>query len=451
MYATNTETANLEAFANNVVDWTMLDASGSALKIGNNTPKAEKRVINKGSELLNIAVNDALSIAGFNLADAVYQDGEFTNTEEIEAPDPFKIGLKDFLDDFGVGLFDAVSQQNTPISTGIMPEKYLSTLSGLTRSLFEAQEKAVAAVMKLLVDHNQPAAIINGEMGTGKTMMAIATAALMQQEGYKRTLVLCPPHLVYKWRREIVNTIPNARVWILNGADTLAKLVKLRQMFRNKEENVPEFFILGRIRMRMGFHWRPSYVRKQQYKKVTVFDQNGKEQREIRPKMKFVCSCCGHEIVRPEKGAFESEALLIGWLNEERRYCEEKLPQQKDRDGNLLEAKICNSPLWTLCRKAQAETTPYQRTFDAITRLPTIGKKTAEKLLNTFGEETISEILEDNVMAFANLMDDQGNFVFTDAQARRLERALGKMEFSTGQGGYQATEFIKRYLPKNYF
>ena len=121
MYAINTETANLEAFANNAVDWTMIDASGSEFKI---TPRAETRSINNGSELVNIAVNDALAIAGVNLADAVYMDGDFADAVEevVETPDPFKIGLKDFLDDFGVGLFDAVSQQNTPISTGIMPE-----------------------------------------------------------------------------------------------------------------------------------------------------------------------------------------------------------------------------------------------------------------------------------------------------------------------------------------
>ncbi len=32
-----------------------------------------------------------------------------------------------------------------------------------------------------------------------------------------------------------------------------------------------------------------------------------------------------------------------------------------------------------------------------------------------------------------------------------MERAMGNMEFSFGQGGYQPTEFIKRYLPDGYF
>jgi hypothetical protein len=70
--------------------------------------------------------------------------------------------------------------------------------------------------------------------------------------------VLSPPHLVYKWRREIQETVAGAKVWVLNGPDTLVKLIKLREQL-----GVPargqEFFVLGRVRMRMGFHWKPVF------------------------------------------------------------------------------------------------------------------------------------------------------------------------------------------------
>jgi hypothetical protein len=109
----------------------------------------------------------------------------------------------------------------------------------------------------LLFDENDPAGIINAEMGTGKTMMAIAAAAVAHAEGYQRSLVICPPHLVYKWRREIKQTVPNARVWVLNGPDTLKKLLTLRQM--RAAPLHPEFFVMGRVRMRMGYHWKPAF------------------------------------------------------------------------------------------------------------------------------------------------------------------------------------------------
>ncbi len=36
---------------------------------------------------------------------------------------------------------------------------------------------------------------------------------------------------------------------------------------------------------------------------------------------------------------------------------------------------------------------------------------------------------------FINLMDEEGDLVFSDKQARRMEHAMENMEFSFGQGG----------------
>jgi len=48
-------------------------------------------------------------------------------------------------------------------------------------------------------------------------------------------------------------------------------------------------------------------------------------------------------------------------------------------------------------------------------------------------------------------MDADGELFFSDRQAKRMERALAKQEFGFGQGGYQPSEFIKRYLPDGFF
>ncbi|MHA5803242.1 DEAD/DEAH box helicase family protein, partial [Pseudomonas aeruginosa] len=42
-------------------------------------------------------------------------------------------------------------------------------------------------------------------------------------------------------------------------------------------------------------------------------------------------------------------------------------------------------------------------------------------------------------------------FVFSDRQAKRMERSMANIEFGFGEGGYQPTEFIKRQLPNGYF
>ncbi|RMV61584.1 DEAD/DEAH box helicase, partial [Pseudomonas amygdali pv. lachrymans] len=75
----------------------------------------------------------------------------------------------------------------------------------------------------------------------------------------------------------------------------------------------------------------------------------------------------------------------------------------------------------------------------------------AERLLSDFGEDFLASMLLDNVSEFINLMDAKGNFIFSDRQAKRMERAMANIEFGFGEGGYQPTEFIKRYLPDGCF
>ena len=105
--------------------------------------------------------------------------------------------LSQFIKDFGGTLMDAVKTQLRP--TYLIhdeSEKRLAVMDALKRKPFVQQQDVVQAVTKLMVDVDAPASVINAEMGTGKTMMAICAAAVMHAEGYQRTLVVSPPHLV---------------------------------------------------------------------------------------------------------------------------------------------------------------------------------------------------------------------------------------------------------------
>jgi hypothetical protein len=155
-----------------------------------------------------------------------------------------------------------VATQNPPIYDGTANPAWEAVMDSLKRQPFVAQRERVQAVCKLLVE--------DGEMGTGKTMMGIAAAALLYPHGYHRTLVIAPPHLVYKWRREILETIANARVWVLNGPDTLRQLLKIRALRDEIGSDRPEFFILGRGRIRMGFDWRPSIRLRKVYERLVL-------------------------------------------------------------------------------------------------------------------------------------------------------------------------------------
>ncbi|MEN5250903.1 DEAD/DEAH box helicase [Alcaligenes aquatilis] len=349
------------------------------------------------------------------------------DTPEQDADD-LHMPLANFIDQFGEGLLEQVRRQNPPIYD---PDLDTQTpvwcarqhvLENLTRKPFEAQAHAVHAVVKLLLDHNEPAAVLNADMGTGKTMMSICVAALMQST-HPRTLIVSPPHLVYKWRREILATVPGAKVWILNGPDTLRKLLALRNALGLKTSK-PEFFVLGRVRMRMGFHWKPAFLTRQVL-------QDGQ---------RFRFACCPDCMEPIERENADGEMMPLS--------AEAAALMLADR---RCKCSHCDSTLWTLIRAVKRIDSMHDLVLGALKQMPTIGDKTARKLLSIFGEDLLGGMLDDNVYEFLNLMDESGELVFSDRQAMRMERSLASFEFSIGEGGYQATEFIKRYLPRGYF
>lgn len=352
------------------------------------------------------------------------------NTAADAADDALVVPLSEFVADFGDGLLEAVSRQNPPVYDGTASPARDAVMEGLKRKPFPAQREVVQAVAKLLVEADQPAAVINAEMGTGKTMMAIAVAAVLQQtEGYGRTLVIAPPHLVYKWRREILETIPGAKVVVLNGPATLGQLLKLRLAFQQGTPSEQhEFYVLGRVRMRMGFHWKPAFATKRLLYRPAADDSGKRSEAKV-----HVVACC------PSCGTVPADA-------EGNHYTPETFPSD-----SRLRCANCKGSLWTLMRPQTQPKNRHELLANALCQIPTIGPKTAEKLIGTFGESQLAGMLDDNVHEFVNLMDADGELVFSDRQAKRMERAMATFEFSLGQGGYQPTEYIKRYLPAEYF
>ena len=354
-----------------------------------------------------------------------------TNTEDTETEVSTIIPLSQFVSDFGDGLLDAVTRQNPPVYDGTPDPQRDAVMANLKRKPFPPQRDLVQAVTRLLLDEGEQAAVINAEMGTGKTMMAICAAAVLHAEGYRRTLVIAPPHLVYKWRREILETVPDARVWVLNGPDTLRKLLRLREaLVQSPDHRGPEFFIMGRVRMRMGFHWRPAYALRKYHIRDHTERGNEKSQSFVRTQVRAACPACGTTVVNSDGDPIPPELFPT----ERRQAC-----------------RKCGEALWTLMRPGSKQKTQTELVKEAMCQLPTIGPKTADKLLRTFGEELLAGMLADNVHEFINLMDSNGELVFTDRQASRMERTMANLEISFGQGGYQPTEFIKRHLPDNYF
>ncbi|HOV88327.1 MAG TPA: DEAD/DEAH box helicase [Syntrophobacteraceae bacterium] len=115
-------------------------------------------------------------------------------------------------------------------------------MNTLKRAPFPKQAETVLALLKGFKKDGTKGLFLTAEMGTGKTLMAIAVSFILCPPR-SRTLVMCPGHLVRKWIREIEETIPHAKTVNLNGPG-LAELFELRRTAPAGRE----FYIIGKER-----------------------------------------------------------------------------------------------------------------------------------------------------------------------------------------------------------
>jgi 16S rRNA G966 N2-methylase RsmD len=120
--------------------------------------------------------------------------------------------------------------------------------------LFSAQKHVATALWKRLTEANF--AILVGEMGVGKTTIGSAVAALLQAKG-SPTLILCPPHLVNKWIREVKDIVPMAFAMALYCLSDVERFVR---EIKHLAPGTPTFAVLSREMAKLGSGWKPAFI-----------------------------------------------------------------------------------------------------------------------------------------------------------------------------------------------
>ena len=119
-------------------------------------------------------------------------------------------------------------------------------IPGLVRTPFPAQMDAIQTLVKLRQKKPQHGGVILGEIGSGKTTVALTTAIAM---GNRRPLVVCPPHLLTGWKNEIKACLPDARTIVI-------ETVTDAQAFANAEDDGFVIGILSREKAKLGHKWQ---------------------------------------------------------------------------------------------------------------------------------------------------------------------------------------------------
>ena len=188
------------------------------------------------------------------------------------------------------------------------PSEHAIVLPALLRRPLGAQADAIRGAA-LSLRTNEGTTVV-GEMGTGKTFIAASAA---HAAGFRRVLVLCPPHLVPKWKREVEETVPSARAAIVTS---ITDLERLRLLPRTS----PLFAVMSREKAKLSYRWEPAVN-----ERWAVADGRLVRDEETGAPIRFpCCPVCAAQVLDKE-----GVPLSRRDLSRKRRVCD-----------------VCNSPLW---------------------------------------------------------------------------------------------------------
>ena len=153
--------------------------------------------------------------------------------------------LAQFIDTYKEAIAQRVVESYPPL---YRPSENGHGLPQLLRSPLGAQADAIRGVTLSLKAHQGTNLV--GEMGTGKTFIGASAA---YAAGFRRVLVLTPPHLTRKWKREVEQTVPKARAAIVASITDLEKL-------RLSTGPGPLFAIMSRERAKLSYRWQAAYI-----------------------------------------------------------------------------------------------------------------------------------------------------------------------------------------------
>lgn len=170
------------------------------------------------------------------------------STARTEATSVSDMTMADLLHHYGRGMMDVMLDRCPVMHDPARPEDVFE-LPKLARPLYKAQAHAVMATVKLLGGPTVPlrmrrklSAFVLGEVGTGKSSVAIA---ISQHIGAKRTLVMCPPHLLTSWCDQVRLVAPWIRTVVL---DTVRDVDELA----DDTSSTPVVAVLSRETAKLG-------------------------------------------------------------------------------------------------------------------------------------------------------------------------------------------------------
>lgn len=190
--------------------------------------------------------------------------------------------------------------------------------------LYKAQKATIqAAVNNLNVND---VTFVIGEMGCGKTALGsgISYAHYGKKVGMTN-IVMCPSHLVKKWKNEVERLVPNAKGYIVkNVSDLIAIENKIKAVVKNEHT----YIIMSKESAKISYEMRPAAV-------WSV------------SKNTFVCPSCGQKLYKNIKMGSGRHATY-----EQVDFEPTDMMRQMSHNSYCMD-KNCNADLWSPLNKEE--------------------------------------------------------------------------------------------------
>lgn len=175
-----------------------------------------------------------------------------------------------------VPLFNPDKQEfDTPVKQFDIMTKYRKKIN-----LLHDQQSVINAVCKRL--DQAYSAIIVGNMGSGKSIMSIGSIyahSKMHHKKYTNNIIMCPGHLVNKWKREIQDSYPLSEVIICNDFNQF--VYEIEPILKDKNRHTNLFIVMSKDIAKGEFEEQPVV-----YSKM-VYENNPRT-------YSFMCPSCGY-------------------------------------------------------------------------------------------------------------------------------------------------------------
>jgi SAM-dependent methyltransferase len=188
--------------------------------------------------------------------------------------------------------------------------------------LLDAQKHVALAAAKTIQARGH--ANVVADMGFGKSGVALATAHTLDAWP---ALVLCPPHLVEKWVREVADVVPGATSHIITSVKDAADLAATYR------PGQPVVAILSREDAKLGSGWRPATLVRQQ-KRVA---EDGWPHWQTM----HTCPRCGQIVT-------DADGVPLAAMPPRRLFCQGA--RRDPQPGDLQKRAPCNEPLYQYTR-----------------------------------------------------------------------------------------------------